>query len=226
MYSERSPEKHVFHIYSNKNTDQSDELCTYFISPKEEEKRFSDNKSNVYKLDSKILQIRKFSQIKTALEKDYSMDIIASFFDSLILEINQPDMPSVKKYEELFDNPIQEVLLEKISVGLGLDKPPHNLRPKDVLARLIEESYDSAIQRRTITQESLAQKIGIRLKLETIPQMFPFDEDHYVQTNLQVNRLNSALNKSSGKLISVIGFGSWFWKIKSLDFLEEAVREI
>ena len=226
LYSERSPEKHVFHIYSNKNTVQSDELCTYFISPKEEEKRFSDNKSNVYKLDSKILQIKKFSQIKTALEKNYSMDIIVSFFDSLILEINQPDMPSVKKSEELFDNPIQGVLLAKISVGLGLDKPPHNLRPKDVLARLIKESYDSAIQRRTITQESLAQKIGIKLKLETIPQMFPFDEDHYVQTNLQVNRLNSALNKSSGKLISVIGFpGSGksnlltFWK-KQLEKFE------
>ena len=125
----------------------------------------------------------------------------------------------IKKSEERFGNPILKISLERISNRLGLDKPPHNLRPMDILTQLIYESYNSAIQRRSITRESLAQEIGIKLKLETITQVFSFDEDHYVQTNSQVKKLNSALNKSSGKLISVIGFpGSGkshlltFWK--------------
>ena len=204
LYSESPSKKHVFHIYSSKNTDQHDELCTYFLSPKEEEVRFSDNKSNTYKLDLKILQLEKFSQIKAALEKDYSIDTIASFFDSLILEINQPDMSSNEESENRFGNPIQALLLERISDRLGLDKPPHNLRPTNILARLIQESYDSAIQQRPITRESLAQKIGIKLNLETIAQIFSFDEDHYVQTD-SVKKLNLILKESSGKLIKVVG---------------------
>ena len=219
FYSKKSPkQKHVFHIYSSKNTDQNDELFSYFISPKEEEKQFSDNKSGTFKLNPEILKTEKFSHIKTILEENSDTDV-ASFFDSLILEINQPNMPSDEESEKQFGNPIRNVLLEKISYRLGLDKFPSLLRPIDVLALLVEESYLSAIHQRVITREFLAQKIGIKLNLETIAQIFPFDKEHYVETHLPVEKLNSIFKESSGELIGVIGLpGSGkshlltFWK--------------
>lgn len=196
-----STHKHIFHVYSSKEIAANDPLYEYLETVNDEEKQFSDNKNCSYRLNSRIKKL-----IKTSSEPEQEIpDDIDYFFKSLIVEVNQPKMPASDHEEMQIGNPIKNLLLEKISYRLGLDEFPHHLRPIDVLAQLMEESYDSAVRQRPITRNELAAKIGIQLNLIPIPQNFPFDREHYINTPKYLEQLVSKFNTSSGKLIGVVG---------------------
>ena len=193
--------KHIFHVYSSKKVTPNDPLHKYLETANSEEKQFSDNKNCSYKLSSRI---RKSIKIPNGQKQEIPSDI-DDFFELLIVEVDQPKMPASDYEEAQIGNPIRNLLLEKISCRLGLDEFPNFLQPTNVLALLIEESYESAVGQRPITRSELAAKMNIQLNLIPIAQDFPFDRNHYVNTSKYLRQLVSKFNTASGRLIGVVG---------------------
>ncbi len=206
LYSDQFPEyKHIFHVYTSKKIPDDDKLSDYLASPRNEEKIFSDNKEGSYKINTKILEVIKSDYDQPDLTDSSSIEDSTSFLKSLVIEIEQPAMPSSEVEEKQFGNQIKDLLLEKISYRLGLDKFPNLFRPIDLLALLIKESYTAAIRKLPLTRGYLSSEIGVKLNLNSISQDFPFDREHYIKTSKHLDELASKFNKASGKLIGVVG---------------------
>ena len=192
--------KHIFHVYSSKQIDSNEEILKYLEPARDEEKKFSDNKDHAFKLNTKVKELIKYNVDTTTLPDD-----IVSFLETLIVEVSQPNMPSSESEERKLGNPIKDMILEKISCRLGLNKFPSKLDPLNMFAMLINESYESAIQQRPITRSELAAKIGIKLDLSPMPQNFSFDKEHYIRTTKYFETLDSKFSTASGKMIGVVG---------------------
>ncbi|MHC4543181.1 MAG: ATP-binding protein [Planctomycetota bacterium] len=108
------------------------------------------------------------------------------FTNSLILEVECPDM-SCDLYEP---GPLEKLLLSVLRDKIGIGRYPNDrLRLEDAAAQLIHRANVARIRSETLTPENVEAHLGLRTDYGRLPQQFPIEKEHLVERSDIQNEL-------------------------------------
>ena len=202
---ESSTSSHTLHVFSSKNIEKNNLIKKYLENTDSDKTLFSHN-SEAFHFSISLWNEDKFKSINQALTaKSISKEVFSKFLKSLILEFDQPTFVASENFEKEYGNPIKQLVLNKISNELGLDKPPNSKDPQVWYDSFIRICYESIVQGTAITKNHIVEKLGIITDLKPIKQEFPFDEENYIKTEKSYKELSDYFCKISEGMITVVG---------------------